>query len=596
LARARLNTQLELANTANMLPSSNNQNGGNEMVYKEFNTTIANLRTSTNLFYPFVVITDVGKEGMFKYDSTDTTSVDDNIHLIVDSAGKRWKRTSDIVNTKLPMVFSIASLQAFTQTTLCYYDGSVWEKLSGSSIASNGGSYAGTIINVSSSKYWSRIYDDYINVKWFGAKGDNSTDDYTSINNAINYCITVNSGNGVVLYFPGGTYLISQRITMPNRVGFQGANGRGTTIKPHSTFSDVYMFHAVNGTSSMFGSYLNDFFIDSRGKNLTSVVFSEAWQETGGMTRVVIVFDGTTLNGFEYSNGYGGAALLSLKQIEIFSESTNINATGIKINQVSSVGGFIVSVEDCTISGATGKILSSGIYMTNDALVLKTYHVEYVTSGVKLAGLSSLSVDTYTGSFNAVTNLIELLSGFSGIANLINVIPNGTTTYTLKDNVNSRHISILEENISNYSYQNSAFYAYVNADITGQIGDGTEIVIPFNTEVYDYKSEYNTTTGIFTAKKAGKYLFNIIVQVNLPFGTTGTTLYLNTPSGDYDVCRANISTLRDGNNEVTLTGTVVVDLAINDIARVAINVYGLALKTATIKASKSKFIGSYLYR
>ena len=346
----------------------------------------------------------------------------------------------------------------------------------------------------------------------------------------------------------------------------------------------------------MFGSFLKDFSIDARGKNMTSVVFSEAWQESCGMERVVIQFDGTTLNGFEYANGYGGAAFLCLKETEIFSNSSNINAKGIKINKLSSVGAFILAVEGCTIAGSVENVLPVGIYSAYDVLVLKTYHVEYVTSGVKVAGITSLSVDTYTGSFNGVTNLIELESGFTGIVNLTNIIPNGATAYTLKDNVNNRHILVSEENISNYTYQNSAFSAYVGVDITGQIGDGTEFVIPFSTKKYDYKNEYNPLTGLFIAKKSGKHLFNISLQLNLPFGSTAVVIYLNTPNGDYDICRANLGSMRDNSNQVVINGSVLAELGINDFARVVVNVYGLGTKSAVIKAEKSKFIGSFLYR
>jgi hypothetical protein len=252
MSRKRVDTQLELANVANMILSSNNQNGGNEMVYKEFNTTIANLRTSTNLFYPFVVISDVGKEGMFKYDSTDITSIDDNIHLIVDNAGKRWKRTSDIVNTHLFRTTTIAGLQAYIQHSLAYFDGSVWEKKTGL-VASNGNGFAGTLINVNATSYWSRIYDDEINVKWFGVKGDN-TDTFFEIQTVHDFCVL----NKINYHFPSGTYNLGIRSypgknnTFNTMMSYNGITIRGdgeTTIIRSDSVDGADVFNIINSSN-----------------------------------------------------------------------------------------------------------------------------------------------------------------------------------------------------------------------------------------------------------------------------------------------------------------------------------------------------------
>ena len=93
-----------------------------------------------------------------------------------------------------------------------------------------------------------------VSVLDFGAAGDGITDDTAAIQAAIDYAATVRGAQiGGEVFFDTGTYLISSRINMPNRVGLRGANGRAVVIKPHSSFADSYMFHAVNGTSSMFG-------------------------------------------------------------------------------------------------------------------------------------------------------------------------------------------------------------------------------------------------------------------------------------------------------------------------------------------------------
>src|SRR5215471_7828504 len=53
--------------------------------------------------------------------------------------------------------------------------------------------------------------NDIINVKDWGAVGDNSHDDTTNIQNAINYCIT--NGGGIV-YFPAGDYKVTANLVV----------------------------------------------------------------------------------------------------------------------------------------------------------------------------------------------------------------------------------------------------------------------------------------------------------------------------------------------------------------------------------------------
>lgn len=56
-------------------------------------------------------------------------------------------------------------------------------------------------------KYY-RLSKQQISVKDFGAKGDNVTDDYTALNNAVNTCNLW----GLALYFPAGNYNFSQTL------------------------------------------------------------------------------------------------------------------------------------------------------------------------------------------------------------------------------------------------------------------------------------------------------------------------------------------------------------------------------------------------
>lgn len=64
----------------------------------------------------------------------------------------------------------------------------------------------GTRFAVTAQSYsWERVRDGVINVRWFGAKGDGTTDDTTAFSNAIQFA-NVNGGR---VYIPSGTYKVT---------------------------------------------------------------------------------------------------------------------------------------------------------------------------------------------------------------------------------------------------------------------------------------------------------------------------------------------------------------------------------------------------
>jgi len=100
----------------------------------------------------------------------------------IEGTGIASKDSLGVTRGLLASISSISDLQGYNGS-LAQFDGSVWEKKSGS-ITSNGGSYAGTLIRVSSSIYWERKYD-YITPEMFGAVGDSTTNDYTALQAAL---------------------------------------------------------------------------------------------------------------------------------------------------------------------------------------------------------------------------------------------------------------------------------------------------------------------------------------------------------------------------------------------------------------------------
>ena len=91
---------------------------------------------------------------------------------------------------------------------------------------------------------------DVFNVKDYGAKGDNSTDDSAAIQAAIN----ASGGNGTI-FFPTGTYIVNTAIDLKSSISIsliiQGVDAGGTVIKSSSGVLSDYIFKYTNGNGTL---------------------------------------------------------------------------------------------------------------------------------------------------------------------------------------------------------------------------------------------------------------------------------------------------------------------------------------------------------
>lgn len=425
--------------------------------------------------------------------------------------------------------------------------------------------------------------------EWFGVGYTGG--DYTSNwQNAINYAGTAAGGaQGMEVKLLRGVIGITDTIDLPNRVSNRGANGRGTVVRPLAGFSAPYMFHAANGTSSMFGSRLEDMNIDARGFNMSAVVYSQAWQETCGLDRVVIQYDGTTPNGFLYENGYGGAALLRFRDVEIFADSTAASNHAIRINQVSLVGGFLFIIENSTLAGSVANPLVHGINMVNDSIMASGLHVEYCNNAIISQGAGNVDVNSLTGSGNAVIDLVTIGSGFTGKVNLRSMLPNGATGQIFKNNVTGQNIAASGQRVASHVYPVPGFNATVSAQIPDVTGNGTTYTVLFDSERYDLGQ--NFAAGIFTAPEAGKFQLDTAVKFTAPATATTCVIQIVTTGKTYTIFRGSLASLRDGSGTVTLGGGVSTDMALGHTARVNVIVSGVGADTVDVEATETWFSG-----
>lgn len=117
---------------------------------------------------------------------------------------------------------------------LFYYDASA-------SDTDNGGT---VIAPTAGSGRWKRIYSSAVNVKWFGAKGDGTTNDQTAFENAI---ASVDD-----IYVPTGTYIVNY-ITINRNIRLTGSGRTNTKInvQSYSTYNSIAYGILCRGHSSL---------------------------------------------------------------------------------------------------------------------------------------------------------------------------------------------------------------------------------------------------------------------------------------------------------------------------------------------------------
>jgi hypothetical protein len=247
-----------------------------------------------------------------------------------------------------------------------------------------------------------------------------------------------NGGLGHTVSLPRGVLEIDAPFNCPDRVSIIGMNKRGTVIRPSASFVGDYMASAINGTVSMFDNALERLTLDCNHVAGLGGIVADAWQEGGGLEKVLI--EKFTTEGVRVRNGYGGAAHTRLRDFEIMGSNRTKATCGIKVEQVSRIGAFILHLSDGTITGSpqSGRgaddafWLDHGIHVENDSLICTAVHFEATATGIFLDGDGHHILHGVTGA-RSVTNLIEIASTFAGTFDIKGCRRWGATNL-LKDN------------------------------------------------------------------------------------------------------------------------------------------------------------------
>ena len=125
----------------------------------------------------------------------------------------------------------------------------------------------------------------------------------------------------------------------------------------------------------------------------------------------------------------------------------------------------------------------------------------------------------------------------------------------------------------------SAFSAYLSSTASNVTGDGTVYTIICDTKSFDLNSDYNNTTGLFTAPVTGKYciLMTTFMTVEAAGGSTmrmqpiigGDNFYV-----PYAPARKEITNLYGPNTNLTMFLSIIRDLDAADTVVFAVRSFG----------------------
>lgn len=222
----------------------------------------------------------------------------------------------------------------------------------------------------------------------------------------------------------------------------------------------------------------------------TVKIFGGSWENLGGSTTASTVSGG----GFELFNCYFSNAVTTSGTTASINFNNSFVPAPIIHNSTSASNTF----RECSIDGGTISAISIG-------------------AG---AALNAYTSTINSSNTNAITGAGTL--NYSGLVCSNSSEINTTTTTSTYAQLGSYR-----------AQKQPAFLGYLNATQSNVTGDGTTYTVPFNAELYDQASNFNTGTGTFTAPITGKYQLSTSVLITGGTAMTAIDLYITTTSKNY---------------------------------------------------------------
>lgn len=388
---------------------------------------------------------------------------------------------------------------------------------------------------------WKRQFSGDVEAKWFGVSTSLTTSCHRQLQKAIDYCHNVLLGGDVIL--ENGTYSIDSTVDMRNRTSLRG-KGRSTTLSLLPNFKNNYAFVFKNGTSSMFNSKLQNLDIKGNGvSTISDIIYAPSWNEQCGLQNVVI--RDVANKALFVDNFHGGTASFSLINVEIFVNSTSINAIDFDSPNINKPN---ILLSEVTITGKNNNQTGLSLIKSNNCnLIFNAVHFELAENGILMKGTTNATGNGLTGSSSSVQNLIVYDSLSTGSI-FLNSVNKGTSgTLLLKDNKTGINITSAKNEILIYPEKFVEYYGK-------SVGIGTQSPLGLYGNTKTIHVLNNATQGSEIKLESSLTSAYLNASDNTYLSASGN-LYFNSNSSYIFRTNGNSEKLRILNNGNVLVGS-----------------------------------------
>ena len=260
----------------------------------------------------------------------------------------------------------------------------------------------------------------------------------------------------------------------------------------------------------------------------------------------------------------------------VVSASTALGTTNVLSMTTAGAASFVLGNLDVTKSASGADVSVTASNTSNTASSTATHYatVAGTSAGDAQIQYAVSGTTTWThGIDNSASDAFVLSASTAlGTTDVMSVATTGEINYPLQ----------------------SAFLANNSVTDTNVTGDGTGYTIVCDTEIYDQNSDYNNSTGTFTAPVTGRYMISSIIWISNIASALFTTGFFSftTSNRTYYWGLCNPSTVRRiTDNDMTQACSTYADFDSGDTMTIGVSIGG---STKTLSVASSTYLSANL--
>jgi hypothetical protein len=369
------------------------------------------------------------------------------------------------------------------------------------------------------------------------------------INNVVD---PVSAQDAMTLNYAGTHYLALAGGTMAGNInmgGFKATNAAEPTLSSDYATKNYVDQTALNGTSVYAASAATLGTVTQSGAGAGATI-------TNGGTQLTFAVDGI-------SPPVGSNVLIK-------NTATGMTAANEGIYTVTNAGSNSTNwvLTRATSYDTPTEINNTGLIVVQNGSTLAG-SAWYNTATIVTVDTTSFSYSKFgtSGTVTSVTAGSGLTGGTITSTGTIALDP----SITIGASAASGSLTISPSNGYVQRPKNPGFSAYVTSTSSAVTGDNTTYQIATFTKQFDVATNFNATTGTFTAPVAGVYCFYASVMLGgLGAGNTLGQAYITASGNLYYLNLGSWASMKTSAGQLAVTGYAIVNMAANDTATLSI--------------------------